>query len=82
MKSLRTLSCLLMAVLLLAFSMTACTKGDNSGGMTSTESPAIPESSTDRRETESRMPGTESSKGLLDELGDDLSSDLDQLGGE
>lgn len=80
MKSLRSVCCVLMAVLLLAFSMAACTRDKNNGSMSSSESSMTPESSTNRRETESQMPGTvESSEGLLDELGDDLSSDLDRM---
>ena len=112
MKSLRSVCCVLMAVLFLAFSMAACTRDKNNGSMGSSESSMAPESSTNRRETESQMPGTgssedntkesesttreretresdshgagpaetaESSKGLLDELGDDLSSDLDRM---
>ena len=80
MKSLRSVCCVLVATLLLAFSMAACTRDKNNGSMGSSESSMAPESSTNRRETESQMPGTaESSKGLLDELGDDLSSDLDRM---
>lgn len=80
MKSLRSVCCVLVAMLLLAFSMAACTRDKNNGSMGSSESSMEPESSTNRRETESQMPGTaESSKGLLDELGDDLSSDFDRM---